>query len=533
VPVDIGHPVYPFLRRLELEGRIAPGRLDLLPAAKSDLAALLEQAAAEPDLPGWERRRVEGFAREFGLREAGDGRFHPLGFRDSSFRVDVGLESFNGGYVEDSVPKARSYGYGTLTARAEGSFKERLQFLSAASAGQERSLHERFVENYDPQRGLPYNTDRTGKAGIPRTVGTFDAFRTLVGYEQPALRVEFGSDWNQWGPGIWQHAMLSHDPWFWVQDSLPPEDSAGFLGTPNPGRYRTGYRRPGEPAPMTQARVAVRAGRFTYAKIVAQRTGLWNDSQAYVIAHRLEWRPWDRLGLGLSEIVATGGRPLDWTYAIPLVPLKYAEHQLGDRDNSGIGADFDALLPRHARIFGELFLDDWSGWDLDYWGDKFAFSLGGEMAAFPLPGSLLQIEYARVEPWVFTHRKPGRQYQHFGALLGSSLPPDSHALRAAWEQAVRADLDLRLDYAFMQRNATARGVSIFDRHDEAIDGRTKEFLGGTVETRNQIAAGGTWRWRRFVEFHGAAGWLWVEDWKGRAGVGLSAPTLTGELTLRY
>lgn len=533
VPVDLGNPVYPFLRRMELEGRIAPGHLTTLPIAKSEAADLLGQASRSEGLPAWERRRLDGFREEFGGLESQDGRFHRLGFRDSSFRVAIGAEDFSGVYVADSLPKARTYGFGTLSAKAEGDFKEHLQFLTYANAGQERSLHERFVENYDPQRGQPYNTDRIGKLGVPRSAGTFDAFRTVVGYEQTDLRAEFGADWNQWGPGLWQHATLSRQPWFWVRDSLPPNDSAGFLGTPNPGRYRDGYRRPGEAAPMTQARLSVRAGRFLYTKVIAQRTGLWSDSLAYLIAHRLEWRPVDRIGLGISEMVATGSRPLDWTYAIPLVPLKYAEHELGDRDNSALSADLEVLLPHHARVFGELFLDDWSGWDLDFWGDKYAFSLGGEIAGFPLAGSLLQIEYARVEPWLFTHRKQGRQFQNFGALLGSSLPPDSHALRAAWEHALGADLDLRLDYAFMQRNAVDRGTSIFDWHNDAQDGTRKEFLGGMVETRNAISAGATWRWRRFVELSGAAGWLWVEDWKSQAGESLSAPTLSTELTLRY
>src|SRR6185295_4876687 len=41
VPLDIGNPVYPFLRRLELEGRIPPGHLTTLPIAKSEAAGLL------------------------------------------------------------------------------------------------------------------------------------------------------------------------------------------------------------------------------------------------------------------------------------------------------------------------------------------------------------------------------------------------------------------------------------------------------------------------------------------------------------
>jgi hypothetical protein len=532
-PLEIGHPVYGFLRRLELEGRIPPGRLNTLPLAKSEAAALLDSASRTTAMPGWERRRLDGYREEFGLIASRDGRFRPLGFRDSVYRVEVGAQSYNAVFVSDSLPKARTYGYGTLTARAEGDFRGYLHFLTQANAGQERSLHERFVENYDPQRGLPYNTDRTGKAGIPRKTATFDAFRAVVGYERPALRLEFGSDWNQWGPGLRQHALLSATPWFWVQDPLRANDSAGFAGGIRPGGYRDGYRRPGEAAPMTQARLTARAGRFTYTKVIAQRTGLWNDSLAYLVAHRLEWRPFGRLGLALSEMVATGGRSLDWMYAIPLAPLKYAEHDLGDRDNTAISLDFDALLPYRSRVFGELFLDDWSGWDLDFWGDKFAFSLGGEIVDPIGSGSRLELEYARVEPWVSTHRKTGRQLIHYGALIGSSLPPDSHALWAAWEQALGAVLDARLDYAFMQRNAVERGTSPFDWHDDAVDGRTKEFLGGTVETRHSLSAGASWRWRRFLEIRGAAGWLWVENWKSREGESLSAPTLSTELTLRY
>jgi hypothetical protein len=532
-PVDIANPVYAFLRRLELEGHVSPGHLGSLPIPRAEVTSLLQEASARRDaLQTWERLRLESYREEFGLIESRDGRYHPLGYRDSVFQFTIHGESFNGGYVQDSIPRAQTHGLGFLGVSVEGSFREKIQFLSWVGSGQERSLHARQTENYDPTRGMPYNTDRTGKLGFRRTVGTFDAFRTVIGYEEPGLRLEIGSDWNQWGPGIWQHPMLSRQPWFWVQDSLPPSDSAGFPGTPLVGRHRRGFRFPGESAPLTQMRVAFKAGRFNYTKIVAERTGLHKDSLAHVVAHRLEFRPWPFLGLGMQEMAITAGRPMDWTYAIPLIPIKYAEHQLGDRDNSGVSADAEVLW-KGWRLFGELLVDDWSGWDLDFWGDKFAFTVGGEGAGFPFPASRLQAEYTRVEPWVFTHGLPDQQMQHFGALLGSALPTNSHALRAAWEHALRADLDLRLEYAFMQRDAVSRGSSLFDVHDNLIDGTKKVFLGGIVETRNAIQLAGTWRWRRFVEFHGALGWLSVDNWKSRKGTGLSAPTMAGELTLRY
>ncbi len=532
-PVDVSHPVYAFLRRLELERRVAPGYLNALPLPRSEVTSLLREAQTHAgDLPAWERARLDAYGEEFGLLESRDGRYHPLGYRDSTVQFTVHGESFNGGYIADSIPRAQTHGFGFISASVEGSYMERLQFLSWVGSGQERSLHPRLIENYDPVRGLPYNTDRKGKAGQARTVGTFDAFRTVVGYEAPGLRLELGSDWNQWGPGIWQHSFLSQQPWFWVQDSLPVSDSAGFPGTPFPGDHRRGFRRPGESAPMTQVRFAFRAGKFNYIKIVAERTGLDKDSLAHVVAHRLEYRPWPFLGLGLQEMAVTAGRPMDWTYIVPFIPIKYSEHQLGDRDNTAVGADAEVLF-RGWRAFGELLVDDWSGWDLDFWGDKYAYTLGAEAAGLPFAASRVQAEYAHVEPWVFTHRLPDHQMQHYGALLGSGIPANSHVLRLAWEQAVRADLDLRLEYAFMQRNATSRGSSPFDVHDIATDGTLKEFLGGTVETRNAVQASGTWRWRRFVEFHVAIGFLSVDNWKSVAGENLASPTMAGELTLRY
>jgi hypothetical protein len=532
-PVDVSHPVYGFLRRLELESRVAPGHLGTLPLSKSQVGRLLDEAHSHGDaLQAWERTRLQTYREEFGLTESSGGRFRRLEYRDSVFQVGGAAESFNGGYVHDSIPRAQTHGFGYISATVEGTYRERIHFTSSAGIGQERSLHERLSENYDPGRGMPYNTDRAGKGGVPRTVGTFDAFRTIVGYEERDFRLDFGTDWNQWGPGIWQHAFLSRQPWFWVQDSLPASDSAQFKGTVFPGRHRRGFRRPGESAPMTQLRLAVRLGRFSYTKVVAERTGLFKDSLAHLVAHRLEFRPWRFLGLGIQEMALTAGRSMDWSYVIPLVPIKYTEHQLGDRDNIGIGLDVEVLLAGW-RAYGELLLDDFSGWDLGFWGAKYAYTLGAEAAGIPFAASRIQFEYAHVEPWVFTHRMPDQQMIHFGALVGSSLPANSHAFRAAAEHALGSDLDLRVEYAFMQRDVTSRGSSVFDVHDNLTDGTQKVFLGGTVETRHAILAGGAWRWKRFVELRGSAGYLDVSDWKSRPGTDLASLILSGELTLRY
>ncbi len=533
-PVDINHSVYGFLRRLEIKGTVTSGSLGSLPLSRSDVGQLLTEAAQNSgSLSTWEKRRLTSYLHEWNLIETESEHFQALAYHDSNFKVQLGA-SFEGHLlIQDSLPKAQTFMFGFLSGNVGGSYKEKLQFLSSAGLGQQRSLHKRFIENYDPQRGMPYNTDRLGKAGITREVSSLDAFRTVVGYEEKSFRLEFGSDWNQWGPGIWQHASVSPRPWFWVQDSLAANDSLGYVGTKSPGAYRIGYRNPGETAPMTQLRLSGHVGRFRYTKIVAERMGLWADTMAHFIAHRLEFKPCSFLGLGLEEMVVTSGRTLDWTYIIPLVPIKYAEHQLGDRDNIAVGFDVETWIATRGRLFGELILDDFSGWDLNFWGAKYAYSLGGEWTGIPTTASLLQAEYAHVEPWVFTHHLRNNQFQHFGSLLGSSLPPNSQSLRLAWQQPTTSDLDFRLEYMFMERDVSSRGSSVFNLHQLSTDGTQKVFLGGIVETRHILVLGTTWRWKRFSEVSGQLGFLQVDNWKSQSGKGLSSPIIAITTLFHY
>ena len=284
---------------------------------------------------------------------------------------------------------------------------------------------------------------------------------------------------------------------------------------------------------MTQIRLAFRTGPFAYTKIVAKRTGLWNDSEAYMVAHRLEVRAWKFLIFGIEEMSVTAGGPLDWTYVIPLIPIKFAEHQIGDRDNVAIGTDVEIFLARRGRIFGELFVDDFSGFPLNFWGDKLAFTVGGEAVGFPFASSLIQVEYAHVEPWVFTHHLINTQLQHYGSLLGSILPPNSHALHLAWQHTLETPFEVRLEYEFMQRDALSRGGSIFDFHIPAVDGNQKVFLGGVVESRNTITVGSTYWWNRFLELRAKVGYMSVTNWKSQSGSNLASPAVSGEVYLKY
>jgi hypothetical protein len=517
---------------MEEKGFLEPGFWSTLPRDESEISATLEKVEKrKSELGNWDRLRLRRFREEFPAHPQDPvSRLH---YRDSAFLLRGGLEYFTGGYFRDSLPKAEGYAFGSFTPKVEAAYGERLYLVSSATVGMERNRLHRFLENYDPQRGLPYNTSREGKRGIPQTVSTLDGFRTVAGIGNSRLRLEAGQDWNQWGPGQWQHAALGAHPHFWASDSLPPDDTTGFRGSAAlfPGGFRRGYRYPGEGPPLPQVRLRVGSGRWEYVKVVAQRTGLWADSSAYLIAHRLQVRLGRNWRLGFFELMAVGNRSPDWAALLPAVPLKFAEHAGGDRDNIALGLDAEWLW-KSGRLYAEFYADDYSGPPFDYWGNKFAFTLGGTWQdPFSLP-SEFGIEFAQTDPWVYGHHRRNGQMQSHGALLGSVLPPNARALFSSLEFPLPQGAQARVEWRWRQRDLGSPGSSIFDAHDPA-DGDKKAFLESRVENRNEVSGALEWRWKRFVQLRGGLGGLWVDGWRGEEAMSLATPSVFGEVWLRY
>jgi hypothetical protein len=537
LPVEASHPVAHFLRRLEEKGLIDPGFWSTLPRDAAEISGALAQAQARAaELHAWDRRKLERYLDEFDPERRRRGtRLH---HRDSLFEVFGSAEYFTGGYLRDSVPKSEGYAFGSFTPVVEGTYREYVHFAASGTVSMERNLHKGFAMNYEPKDGMPYNTSWT----TPASVRTFDGFRTVMGIGDSRFALEAGNDWNQWGPGRWQHSTLGTRPHFWVSDSLGPstapgrEDSeSGYPGT-NPGRYgdyRKGYRYPGEGPAMPQIRLRVLGGRWEYVKIVADRMGLHADSSAALVAHRVQLRI-GPLKLGGTEMLAVGTRPLDAVLLLPGVPLKIAEHSGADRDNAAMSVDAEWTFQGHGRVYGEFFLDDYSGPPLDFWGNKFAWVLGGSWQdPIGLPAEI-SIEYAHVDPWVYGHRYYNTQFQHYGSLVGSSLPPNSRAVFASASFPLPLDVEGSVEWRFRQRDLKSPGSSIFDdyaRPDLAEE--SKRFLDRDVETRNAITFTGEWNWRRHAWLRGGLGGEWVSNWKGNPGVSLATPSVFGEVRLRY
>jgi predicted outer membrane lipoprotein len=232
-------------------------------------------------------------------------------------------------------------------------------------------------------------------------------------------------------------------------------------------------------------------------------------------------------------MLAVGSRDMGWLILVPGLPLRIAEHLAGDRDNAAMSADVEWIWKGRGRFYGEFFLDDFSGLPLDFWGNKFAWTLGVALQdAFGLQNEV-HLEYARVDPWVYGHDGRGTQMQSFGALLGSSLPPNSHSVWGSWALPLHRNIEGGVEFRFFQRDYQSGGSSIFHVENGPLYGYHKDFLARNVETHQEAALQLKWTWSHYVELRGQAGWLHVEGWKGEPGRSVSSPAVSSDIFLRY
>lgn len=210
---------------------------------------------------------------------------------------------------------------------------------------------------------------------------------------------------------------------------------------------------------------------FVHAKLRAAQ-------RKFLAAHRFEIAAHPRLFIGVGESVIYGNRGAEFEYLNPLMLYHAAEHLLGDKDNNTLSIDFTVFPGRGHKFYGEIFIDDLSlEFPLGtYWGNKLAY-LGGWYWAQPFGWrhGELRMEYARVDPFVYTHNDSVNIYEQDGDGLGARFGPNAD--RFTLQAAFQPHRDLRL---VSQLNLQRKGRGDIFRVHQPEDGNAKGFLTGTT-----------------------------------------------------
>lgn len=151
----------------------------------------------------------------------------------------------------------------------------------------------------------------------------------------------------------------------------------------------------------------------------------------YIAAHRFELTINNYLDFGVQELSIYSNRSVDLGYLNPLTFFESVQRSRQERDNGFLAFDFQVRPVEGYEIQSTLFFDDIEIPKLgkDRWENKYAFQLG-LMAVDPLsiPNTNLMFEYTRVDPYMFSHnRSRENEYSSNNVLLGTQIGPNAES----------------------------------------------------------------------------------------------------------
>jgi hypothetical protein len=288
--------------------------------------------------------------------------------------------------------------YGRLQARFEAS----LQF------GQRFVLKDRMVIDNRAEKERRYK----GREWKNDLTGVFD--QAYVNIDMRYFHLLLGREHLRWGPGREDVLLLS--------DQIPPFDMIKMEG--GTSSFKLVYFA----AVLDQ--VWVPEGPF--------------QANRYLSGHRINLRLGLGVEMGVSEVVLYGGegRNPEPHYLNPLLPY-YGEQYNQDTDDNVLWSfDISLSMFRNKEVYFELLVDDFQ-YDFQSEPHQTGIQLGLSYAEpFGWRRSLANLEYTRINNWVYGQNKSWNRYTFHGWGMGSILGPDADRWSCRLTYHLTKDVDL-------------------------------------------------------------------------------------------
>jgi capsule assembly protein Wzi len=460
--VPVSNQVYEFLNRIGVKGVLPLYSNAMIPLSRRDVADfLLAVSAKKEELDPAENDFLKKFLREFAHEINPSEEDAAVLFRDGFNGILSDKEKYLYTYSDSTLSlfvefvgdlehrriTGDSYGgthvsYEEHGGRIRGTIKSRFGYFLQGTDGTE--FGDKAFALADPRlRG-------NGKLGFPGSTN-FDFTDAYLRADLDWFNIEFGKERFLVGTGNEDRLLLSGNaPTFdairvdahykslrfvFIHGSLVA-DSVSFPGT-----------------------------------IVDEPT----RSNKYLALHRIQLSLVNRINIGVSEMTIYQRYSPEFAYLNPINFWKSAEHALGDRDNSFLTFDLEYFPFDGYKIYGTCLIDDidFSQIGTGWWGNELGWQ-GGIYGANVLGISNLDadLEYTRLEPYVYSNRTSGNDFTHSSIGLGNHLDPNSDEWMA--ELSYRPLSKLRM-WASCARerhgeNITRNGVVVKNVGGSALEG---------------------------------------------------------------
>ena len=478
VPAE--HPVYDWLATQRVAGALPEYRHETLPYDRATVRRHLDSLAAHAAeigpggrfwLDEYRREFFEPLDRVHGY--AGDGRARFLDpdaertfgfFRDSTWRVSVWGE----GAVETRTARGRVEA-GALSRSArltfEGSYRGRVGLYTSTLSGDVMG-GDAAVLAADPRLAPLYYVARD-----PTNVaGPFDQTTASVRVVGGPFSAEIANERLRYGASADAPMVLA--------------DAADYLPF-----VRLGLQARSLTVQFVHAALSSRS-----RTVVEGDDEYFEAPRRYLAVQRLEVQPTGWWTWAYTGMVVYGRRGPEVAYLNPLYPVKAAEHELYDRDNTLFSLETTVRPLRGLEGHFTWLVDDLATTTLGdaVYGNKWGIQ-SGFRATVPGSGVTAFGEYVRVEPYTYTHRfqEDGfffNSYVHNGFQLGHPLGPNADQWLIGAEAWLPLRARARLAYRYVRKGENpvdpVTGVVTNVGGDAALgtapaDGR-KRFLAGDV-----------------------------------------------------
>ncbi len=166
--------------------------------------------------------------------------------------------------------------------------------------------------------------------------------------------------------------------------------------------------------------------------------------------------------------VREGTPSFELAYLVPFSLYRTVERDLGSPDNILLGAGLAWRAAPGARVYAQGLLDELTAGRFfeDAWTNKWGFVLGAQLSDPVLPGlgrlrdTDLRVEYARIRPYVYSHRDSVTAAVHYGDGLGHPAGPNASDLALRLAHRPHPDVEIRLDAAWTLRGRNTDSLNV-------------------------------------------------------------------------
>ena len=460
VPLD--HWSYQFIERLQAKGVLGKYLSNSQPYSRGEMAEMIARTShlrenGSIHLTDVEIELLEEMKREFaqelpelgyrGIRERG----HLLDWTSGERTLVVGI-----GFAQDSSfntdnPDREATYRSTLAVLLYGDMLKNVSFYNQSRGSYEAGNEPSVWEGNDP-RYLPF---REGWSGLSDAYIVFGSSR---------ISIQAGKDAVLWGPGY--HGVIG---------------LAGVDPTFDMVRFRT---------KMWKVNFTSLLG---FLRDDLTKKHLSDVPRKYLSGHRVEIIPYPGICIAWQEVFIYAEK-LHLQLLNPIMPYQMAEDYLGEIGNNTMEGDFELTLIPNTKLYAALFLDDFHPHKSPFKYPGFGWAiLGGAMIADPfgIDNTDTVLEYARVEPWAYTHRGTSQDppiptaYRHFQEPLGHWIGPNADDLFAQIGWQVNKNIYGSISYNRIRHGEI--GGNMYEVAD--YEKEQKRFLEGTVESKSIIGLG--------------------------------------------